>query len=137
SKMLGKGEAQRIALHLEYNWQPDSKFARAALADMNLPDLAPPAGSQWKYVRTEGNKIHWEMEGSLRTDLSREELVNYLRTNLVAQGKWKEVRDNYDPLTTKWSFFDRDGKLWKAVIRIEDSKSEENSFLVKFEINAG
>lgn len=32
SKMLGKGAAQSVALSLEYNWDPDGKYAPAALA---------------------------------------------------------------------------------------------------------
>jgi putative intracellular protease/amidase len=134
SKMLGKGEVQRIALHLEYNWQPDLGFARAALADMNLPDLQPPAGAGWKYLRTEGNRNHWELEGSLQTDLSRTELVDHLKTNLSSAANWKEVSNKKDSVTTLWSFSDRDGKPWKASVRIEESKSESNSYVVKFEL---
>ncbi|HLJ92876.1 MAG TPA: DJ-1/PfpI family protein, partial [Gemmataceae bacterium] len=37
AKIKGKGAAQATALRLEYRWQPDSPFARAALADRYLP----------------------------------------------------------------------------------------------------
>jgi transcriptional regulator GlxA family with amidase domain len=33
SKMLGSGVAQSVALNLEYKWEPDGQYARAALAD--------------------------------------------------------------------------------------------------------
>ena len=38
SKMLGRGKAQSVALSMEYHWDPDSKYARGALADRYLPD---------------------------------------------------------------------------------------------------
>src|SRR6476659_4023848 len=41
SVMDGEGWAERIALSLEYNWQPTSKYARANLADMRLPGAIP------------------------------------------------------------------------------------------------
>ena len=39
SKMLGKGTAQQTALGIEYKWDPESKFARAAYADRYLPNF--------------------------------------------------------------------------------------------------
>ena len=38
-KMLGKAEAQKVALGIEYNWDPEGKFVRAALADRYLPSF--------------------------------------------------------------------------------------------------
>src|SRR5262249_49950282 len=32
-RSYGRGTAQQVALGMEYNWDPESKFARAALAD--------------------------------------------------------------------------------------------------------
>ena len=38
SLLHGQGRAQQTALNMEYNWQPDQHFARAALADSHIPD---------------------------------------------------------------------------------------------------
>lgn len=40
SKLHGKAASQLAALSLEYAWNPESTFARAALADMRIPDPA-------------------------------------------------------------------------------------------------
>jgi len=47
-KIKGRGEAQATALGMEYRWDPDSKFARAALATLvfqnsmeSMPRLFP------------------------------------------------------------------------------------------------
>jgi transcriptional regulator GlxA family with amidase domain len=47
SKMMGKRRAQMAALNMEYNWQPDSNYARASFADrqrqINLHPCDPRA----------------------------------------------------------------------------------------------
>lgn len=131
SKILGKGEAQRIALHLEYNWQPDSKFARASLADMNVPSLNWPEGSRWKFLRTEGTADHWEMDGLLRTDMSKEELLNHIGTGLVARANWKEVKRVQNSPNSNWTFSDREGKPWKASVQVQTAEKEQNAFVIK------
>ena len=40
SKIQGKGRAQAVALNLEYNWQPDSNYARANFADKYIRRIA-------------------------------------------------------------------------------------------------
>src|SRR5262249_2854512 len=37
SKMIGSGNAQAVALGIEYDWHPRSGFVRASLADMLIP----------------------------------------------------------------------------------------------------
>src|SRR5438105_4615193 len=65
SKMLGRGEAQRVALGMEYRWDPDARWARGALADRYLPDglaggSAKIKGAQTKLISTEGDADRWE-----------------------------------------------------------------------------
>ncbi|MEL7369732.1 MAG: DJ-1/PfpI family protein, partial [Myxococcota bacterium] len=62
SKLDGHGTAAGVALHLEYDWRPDENYARAALADMYLPRIAAPDGSQIKVVKTEGSRSTWTKE---------------------------------------------------------------------------
>ncbi|MCI0414605.1 DJ-1/PfpI family protein [bacterium] len=131
SKIRGKGEAQQIALHLEYNWQPDSKFARAALADMNVPNIGWPDGTQWKFLRTEGTTDHWEMDGLLRTDMTKEELLNHIRTGLVARANWKETKTKQSPVNSNWTFSDRDGNPWKANVQVQTAEKEQNAYVIK------
>jgi len=35
----GRGDGAAVALGIEYDWRPDSGYARAALADRMIPDL--------------------------------------------------------------------------------------------------
>ena len=54
SKIRGEARAKYLALHLEYDWDPDSEFARAALADLKLPGITPPPGGETTLVATAG-----------------------------------------------------------------------------------
>src|SRR5437764_7530566 len=56
SKIDGLGAAQQIALGIEYDWDPQGKFARAALADRYLPNLT---GFKWKVLSSSGDVNRW------------------------------------------------------------------------------
>lgn len=131
SKILGKGQAQRTALHLEYNWEPEGKFARASLADMNIPNIEMPDGTRTKFLRTEGTANHWEMDLAITTDMNRQDLQNHIETHLIARSNWKELPSQGDPNVRNWSFSGKDGKPWKAVIRFENAKDEKNTYIIK------
>ena len=62
AKMNGEGEAQAIALGMEYRWDPHSKYARAASADRCLPDFSDVKGAKAKMISTEGYLDHWEIK---------------------------------------------------------------------------
>jgi len=52
AKMNGEGEAQAIALGMEYQWDRHSKYARAALADRYLPNFLDVKGAKRKMIST-------------------------------------------------------------------------------------
>jgi putative intracellular protease/amidase len=135
SKVLGKGEAQRIALHLEYNWQPDGKFARASLADMQMPNVDFPPGTQVKFLRTEGTADRWEVDLAINTDMTHQELEEHIATNLEANANWKQANSPQQEAIQNWTFSGRDGRPWNAAVKIEDSEVEKNSYVVKVALN--
>lgn len=46
-RMRGEGNAQAAALGIEYDWRPDSGFARAALADRLIPQIDLDKIGKW------------------------------------------------------------------------------------------
>ena len=54
ARMQGNGKAQLTALGDEYDWKPEPGFARASLADRNIPDLDPEGKGQWTVESTRG-----------------------------------------------------------------------------------
>jgi hypothetical protein len=70
-KLLGKGWAQRVATNLEYNWDPESKFVRAMLADKYLQSANDFIGSfERELVRHEGGTDRWETQWKIQTEKS-------------------------------------------------------------------
>jgi putative intracellular protease/amidase len=67
SKLHGKAASQLAALSLEYAWNPDSTFARAALADMKIPDAVyeavEPAADLTNYS---GDRNSWNSTWRLK-----------------------------------------------------------------------
>jgi putative intracellular protease/amidase len=120
SKMKGMGEAQQLALHLEYNWQPDSKFARASLADMNLPDINFPESWHWKYRKTQGNSDQWDLEAQITTTAGMEEVSKFLDEKL-SNAKWSKAKaiKSSEKSETTWSFVDSKGQSWTATISLK------------------
>ena len=89
SKMLGKGVAQQTALGIEYDWDPDGKFVRAALADKYLPDglgsgSAFLQGTQAEMITTEGDMAHWEVKILVSDPKSAAEIIDVLAGRIKA-----------------------------------------------------
>ena len=120
SKIQGMGEAQRLALHLEYNWQPDSKFTRASLADMNLPDIDLPNGWNFQYLGTQGDDTRWDLKARITASASLEEVTKFLESSL-SRAKWTKVRSagpgkKYE---AAWRFSDPRGLAWNATLSLD------------------
>ena len=117
SKIRGLPAAKRVALHLEYNWDPDSTYARGALADMHLPRLRPPEGVLTDLIDTDGDRDQWRVVyrlGSSDAKRIRQEVDAQL-----VQAGWKHGRDE-----GRWSFVDRYGRPWTAQTSVEPDDSK-------------
>lgn len=86
SKIKGLGEAQDIALILEYDWHPNGNYVRAALADLELPELNLPGDTKMTLAKTEGDRNNWLMEGLLHTNLPQEKIISILQEQLEKGG---------------------------------------------------
>jgi len=60
-RLYGRGTAESAALSMEYNWDPGSTYARAALADKYLPNTydIESVARTWLVVSREGGVDHW------------------------------------------------------------------------------
>ena len=135
SKMRGEVAARELALHLEYDWDPESKFARAALADRRLPAIAPPAGAVTTVVSTSGDRDRWEKRYRVATGMPLADLRRYVLEAVSALDGWsrdgeaaaQESRDR-----AAWRVADRDGSRWRATSTVEPDGS--GAYLVTFRI---
>jgi putative intracellular protease/amidase len=126
SLMLGKGNAQLVALGEEYDWRPDGGFVRGALADAQiLPwiDSTLDSVGTWNLVSTQGGTDRWEVVAKGTSRLSASELTDQFGKVCMTQGKWASVKSpaSDSPLkaTSRYTFTGRDGKPWNGTFIVE------------------
>ena len=116
SKIQGAARARQLALVLEYDWQPESGYARAALADMRLPSFAPPDGVKTTLVATEGDRSRWERRFTIEGEMTSEALMAYIVEKVSALPGWSLAPQRTDAAGRKveGTFKDFDGMIWKS-----------------------
>jgi putative intracellular protease/amidase len=144
-RLYGKGTAQMAALGMEYNWDPDSKFVRAALADKYMRfnyDVKVIDGG-WKPLSRTGSSEQWENKWAVATEASAADVLdsvnNTIANNKTYGGegvKWVRVDKGAHKNATQslWRFTDEKGATWNAVARVEPVAGEQNSFTLSVQI---
>ena len=138
SEMLGKGRAQAVALNLEYDWRPDSHYARAALADRLIPDINLAGIGEWKTVRTEGTIDRWDIVVRGTSDLSAAELLDRVGQAFVKEGKWSAVARGATPSSSPgrsdWKFSGPDGRPWNGTLSVETVPGQAGEYTMTLNI---
>ena len=135
SRMLGKGRAQQTALGLEYKWDPEAKFARAAYADRYLPNFQ---GLDGDIVAIDGDVDHWEVRALITKPASPSEIMATIRKQVVADTPHKTSAvvvtakgpQNSDRGEIEWKFTDDQGRAWVGSSLAENSKENKSAFNV-------
>jgi len=152
SKMLGKGEAQSVALNAEYRWDPDAKWARGAMADKYLPDglaYGKPniKGAQAKLISTEGDANRWELKLLVSEPNSPARIADLLRERIAANSGVGGMSNRISHLRTgptfirsgkdseiNWSFTDDQGRSWSGSGLVEPAPDDRSKFIVTLRI---
>lgn len=142
-KIAGRGRAQEVALNMEYNWQPDSGYARASFADRYLrkalgrEGFKLPDGTGWTVLGQKGDRDGWEKSWEVRVDLSAQELLKIIDGKL-AEG-WAKQSTSHAGGTSRtlWKFTDEEGKAWSAVSNIQPVKNEKNTYTLTIKLLRG
>jgi len=132
-RIEGEGQAQQTALYDEYDWRPESGFARAALADMNIPDLDDGFLRDWRIVKTEGGKDHWNFVARGPSDLSAQQISDRLAGEL-AKANWSKAASPATAAATAWTFTGRDGKPWKGEMSVAPASGEKGQYVASLTI---
>jgi putative intracellular protease/amidase len=120
-RLLGRDKAQEIALQLEYDWRPDSKYARANLADRYLPPLDLGDNASFDPTSSVGDLDHWRTEGILKTREVPRDLLARVSEQLVGKAGWRPLpgaaAKGYET-ARKWRFSDERGQPWLATMTL-------------------
>jgi len=136
-KIAGRGRAQEIALNMEYNWQPDLRYARASFADRHLRKVLGrggfdlPQATVWNVLGQQGANDRWEKNWEVRVNSSAADLLKVIDAKL-AEG-WtkvpaKDAAAAAGATTTRWTFNDEEGKGWSAASVVEPVGGQQGAY---------
>lgn len=135
----GPGKARSVAFNMEYNWQPDSGYARGGLADRFLRTaqnvrgrIALPDGAKSKVIDQAGSRDRWDeiwqIDGSAVTSQSLIEA-----TSAIAPKTWKPAASA--PAGGRaWTFLDEKGAAWAASVRVESDAKVRDRYVVSISL---
>ncbi len=146
-KLFGRGTAQMAALGMEYNWDPESKFARAALADKYMRfdyDVKVIAGG-WRPLSRVGDRDWWENKWAVATESSAAELFDTVNRSIAENKTYGPQNPKWTRTGTQsksaseslWSFTDEKGGIWNGIVHVEPVAGEPNRFLLSVKIVRG
>ena len=140
AKIKGKGEAQATALGMEYRWDPDSKFARAALADRYFPEVH---GIDAQVISTEGDVDHWEFKALFSKPDSANAIVDLLNTKVITAMQHtrgpvtqisRSINGDGGKSEIAWKFIDEQGSNWAGNASVEPANGQTGKFVVTLKL---
>ena len=127
-KLEGHGSAIQTALGIEYNWQPDSGWARAGLADRRIPgpvyNVFYNAETELLDMKTAPDKAEEIWRTS--SELSPAEMLKRIEGALAAI-KWtraegetmrKTSAASESQTESRWRLSDAQGKTWEVAVHV-------------------
>lgn len=140
--LFGPGVAQQVALVEEYDWQPSSTFARAALADREIPPIDMDALGDFTLARTEGDTARWKIEVHGHPKAARTAFMQRLEETLT-RSHWTKATANpaasadAPARTSRWQFTGSDGKPWTATLTVSGSDAEGAEVTAELKVSRG
>ncbi len=128
-KLDGRGAAIQTALGIEYDWRPESNFARAALADMRIPSAVyePFYNQEAELLDLKDGLDKSEEIWRTTSELSPSEMLKRIDEKWVAS-KWtraegettRKVSTASEPPTeSRWRRTDAQGKTWEVAVHVK------------------
>jgi putative intracellular protease/amidase len=139
SKMKGLGAAQQTALGLEYKWDPEAKFARAAYADRYLPDFK---GFDAETISVGGDTERWEIKALVAKPAAAAEIVELTRKQIVSNtpharapvSVTTRAGAGHDRSEIEWQFKDDEGRGWRGTAMVEPAPDAKGKFVVTLKL---
>lgn len=130
AKMLGLGRAQMIATNLEYDWDVEGNYVRAALADRKVGgifDEVSIAYPERKITAYEGDENQWTIKWAVEAGRKPAELVGMIDAEIRRKTDWKH-KDNKkgdNGSSSKWYLTDEDAEPWVLYVQVEQRTEAE------------
>lgn len=129
-KLEGRGGAQLVAYGIEYNWQPESGFARANLADMKLPssiyDVFYPGAEPANFA---GDNNVWEEKWNISSSSNPAEVLKLINEKWATDKRWKKAETaeaaSGSTRVSNWTFTDEKGQVWNGIVSLQPTGAEK------------
>lgn len=137
-KLFGRPTAKLRALGMEYNWLPESKYARAALAETKMPQNIYQGFfvNQTELLDFDGDVDKWEEAYRTPSTLSPTEMLQRISEKMASESEWSradlKVSDSSAPAGL-WKFTDAKGQVWNAAASVRPAP-EKGQLLVTLKI---
>lgn len=131
SEYLGVGRTQEIATNLEYDWDPEGDYVRAALAD-NLLRGARDLLRQFEHetLRFEGTNDYWQSQYLVKTQVGADKLTDLIAMQLSSVEKWRK-QDGKGGSST-WRLQGNDHRTWLGKVAVEASENRPDEIYVTY-----
>jgi putative intracellular protease/amidase len=134
-KLKGLGTAQATAIHMEYDWRPDSGYARAALADRLIPRVDLGDGSTLTMLHTRGDRDRWDIAGAVRSPLPPADILAKVDEALAA-GHWTKgkAETRGRGAASEWRRQGEDVGSWTGRLTLEPDGKEVGRYTLAMTI---
>lgn len=141
-KMNGRGNAQGVALGLEYNWDADGSYSAFSLARKYTMFGFEIEG---QILKREGDENHWENSWLVSKPNTIAEIMEAANKPLSDSEKtmfgpvkvkweWQSFVSNPNNDVTLWRFADENGTPWVGMTRVEPSPTEKDKFIFSIRV---
>jgi copper(I)-binding protein/putative intracellular protease/amidase len=141
SKLRSKAVAQMAALNMEYDYKPDSSYARGNFADRHLRQiftrglrLPVPNGATARVQSTEGDAAKWQVRWQVDGATTSEAVLQSLNDTLTHFSQWQPQPKQAKANQSRWQFTDEAGGLWQAEVSSEPLPNEKTKFVATIKI---
>jgi len=141
-KLDGRGAAVGTALRMEYNWQPDLGWARAALADQLIPQSVYTAfyKAETEVVNLKSALDKAEEVYRTPSELSPAEMLKRIDEKWAAD-KWTRAESVQKisaagdaPAASRWRGTDALGRSWEVAVNVEPAGSTRGQLTITFRV---
>lgn len=143
-RLDGKGWAQMTAIKLEYNWQPELNYARAALADMLLPgSVYEPFYQSAEPLSITGGRETWEEKWSVASSSSPAEMLERINGKWATEARWSKdsgavkAKSGGAVAASHWKFTDDKGQAWKSMVSVQPAEKDHLLITLTIARNTG
>jgi putative intracellular protease/amidase len=140
SKLHGAGKARQVALQMEYDWRPESTFARGGLADMALWKV----GINHTLLRvlkgktevTEGNTTQWNQVVTV-SGKSPAEVLSAIEAGIDSSSGWRAQAGSGNAATRRaWTYTDDAKTQWTTALDVSPNSKTPSATTVRVKVSS-